>query len=878
MKFRLLLFNAFCLLTLQLSAQVVDVATGVNQPVGIAKKGNEIYISEYGSGKVSVIDITQPLPTSPMDVVGSLIQPTGLLVTGDELYISVEGSNKVVKINTTVMNPPLVDVVTNIASPEGLFLEGNELYIGQFLSGGIRKIDITEAFPPAVTSVVAGYDAAGLIIAGNNLYFSDLNSTIYKIDIQTGSSPEAVVSGLAQPAGLTLNGNFLYISEFGGGKISRIDLNESNPTPETVASGLSQPTLVVFDGIDLFFGQLGLNKISKIQIAAPSFSSLSPVCSNAMPDNLGGASPTGGVYSGPGVTDNGDGETFTFDPVTAGGVGMYTVTYTAINGQTASANIEVVPSPSLTSSSTPNTGANDGTATVNASGGASPYTYAWSNGATTATITGLADGTYDATVTDANGCTAATSIEVLLAGDACADAFDINNLFGQPFDEPQTSGIYDNTDYTTENDPAEGWECFGEPNGNGSAPSLERTIWYSFTGDGTTYKITTVPCNATNYITEGDTQIAVYSGNCSDPAPVTCNEDDPDATDFRAAVEVATESGVEYLVMIDGFGPDFEAFGEFCIEVTRLSICPVDLVLTTQAEVDAFPADYPGCTEIEGNLTIGASTDIDDLTPLAQIVSIGGNLQLFGNNALISLSGLDSLTSVGGDVDIQINPGLTSISGLEKLTTIGGKLLIAGHPNLASLAGLSGLIATGDGLLLIQNHALTDLSGLDNITSIGDGGLNIEQNDALTSLSGIDNIDHNSIADLRLVSSANLATCNVASICDYLEFPANPANITGNAQGCADRQEVEAACIVNVKEELLRTVSLFPNPTRGTVEITGLENDGILTVFNYTGRMIRQEALAAPGAQLDLSGMPAGMYLLHIATANGVATSRVVKE
>ena len=48
-------------------------------------------------------------------------------------------------------------------------------------------------------------------------------------------------------------------------------------------------------------------------------------------------------------------------------------------------------------------GAADGTATVMASGGIPGYTYLWSNGATTATITGLMPGSYTVTVTDNNG-------------------------------------------------------------------------------------------------------------------------------------------------------------------------------------------------------------------------------------------------------------------------------------------------------------------------------------------------------------------------------------------------------------------------------------------------------------------------------------------
>lgn len=56
--------------------------------------------------------------------------------------------------------------------------------------------------------------------------------------------------------------------------------------------------------------------------------------------------------------------------------------------------------------------ASDGSATAGPTGGTAGYTYAWSNAGTTATITGLAPGTYTVTVTDANTCTAVQTVTV----------------------------------------------------------------------------------------------------------------------------------------------------------------------------------------------------------------------------------------------------------------------------------------------------------------------------------------------------------------------------------------------------------------------------------------------------------------------------------
>ncbi|MFH6937527.1 MBG domain-containing protein [Flavobacterium sp. FlaQc-30] len=58
-------------------------------------------------------------------------------------------------------------------------------------------------------------------------------------------------------------------------------------------------------------------------------------------------------------------------------------------------------------------GSKNGTATVAVSGGFGTYTYSWSpSGGTAATATGLSPGTYTATVTDANNCTAKQSFTI----------------------------------------------------------------------------------------------------------------------------------------------------------------------------------------------------------------------------------------------------------------------------------------------------------------------------------------------------------------------------------------------------------------------------------------------------------------------------------
>jgi uncharacterized repeat protein (TIGR01451 family) len=88
--------------------------------------------------------------------------------------------------------------------------------------------------------------------------------------------------------------------------------------------------------------------------------------------------------------------------------GSYTVTVTDAGGCTGLGYVYIGQNPNGLSgniSSTPETCIQaNGTASVTVTGGTLPYTYLWSNGATTQSISGLSYGSYYVTVTDALGC------------------------------------------------------------------------------------------------------------------------------------------------------------------------------------------------------------------------------------------------------------------------------------------------------------------------------------------------------------------------------------------------------------------------------------------------------------------------------------------
>ena len=169
---------------------------------------------------------------------------------------------------------------------------------------------------------------------------------------------------------------------------------------------------------------------------------------------------------------------------------------------------------------------------------------------------------------------------------------------------------------------------------------------------------------------------------------------------------------------------------------------PGDITLLTQADVNAFGANYPSCTMISGNLTIGPSADIVNLTGLAGIITITGTLQVNRNDLLTNLNDLSSLSTLDGGLTVT-NNDLLSTSNLSALSSLEVSIDISNNPvltnfdlsavmtqniesmrvenNLKLTTGLLPTDVTTINLYLnyFNNPLLTAISEMNSLTSIG---------------------------------------------------------------------------------------------------------------------------------------------------------------
>lgn len=177
----------------------------------------------------------------------------------------------------------------------------------------------------------------------------------------------------------------------------------NGPATEDI-SGLADGTYVVTvtDNITgcIAFGSFPVQAGNELVVtSAPTSPSCGLINGAINVSVTGGSAPYSFVWSNGAITED----------ISGLGAGLYTVTVTDLNGcsfdTTLNLNNQGSPSVSGTAVSPTCTGTSNGSISLGVSGGVGPFTYTWSNGASTQNLTNLSGGTYNVIITDqGTGC------------------------------------------------------------------------------------------------------------------------------------------------------------------------------------------------------------------------------------------------------------------------------------------------------------------------------------------------------------------------------------------------------------------------------------------------------------------------------------------
>lgn len=291
----------------------------------------------------------------------------------------------------------------------------------------------------------------------------------------------------------------------------------------------------------------------------------------------------------------------------------------------------------------------------------------------------------------------------------------------------------------------------------------------------------------------------------------------------------------------------------------------------TQAQIDNFADDYPGCTIILGPVEIreSAPANITDLDGLSHLTEIRGNLTISDNAILASLQGLDNIAE-GALTNLSIlnNPILSDCAAqtiCDYLTAPGNLAMISG--NQMGCQTIPQVQAACAALPVIWGQPLVATAQADGIV-LRWSVLEQFQNHSFT-------VEHSTDGRLFLALATLPAGTEQTGEQTFTYLHPKPA--PGSHYYRIRQTDVDGAFTFgNLATATVGAPSrrLYPNPTAGQVFVE-VDAPTQLRVFHASGQPMGRYALQAGTNSIALDGYPAGMYVFQ--TADG-ASWRVVKS
>lgn len=540
-------------------------------------------------------------------------------------------------------------------------------------------------------------------------------------------------------------------------------------------------------------------------------------------------------------------------------------------------------------------GTNDGTATASPTGGTGAYTFEWSNGETTQTITGLSDGPHTVTVTDENGCTAVQTVTVLAGncgittsfiataaacnGQANGTATVVINGGNAPFTYAWSSG----GSAQTENGLAAGTYTVTIIDANNCDVESEVTITQPSVLELEVVSVVETDCpNAPN----GSAVVSGSGGTGSLSYQWSNNQTGAEVDGLIAGTytvvvrdaNACTATAVVTVVAVDNEPPVIE--GNSLIAAlgvagnVTLTAQSLGLTVTDNCEVDEVIFQPPSfsCAQLgPHDVVVTATDDAGNMTTTTITITVVDNLppalvcpssvvRCFGDNVVQYPAPVatDNCLGNGGMFDL--------VSGLP-----------SGSPFPLGTTTVTYTYTDADGNVGACTFEVTVLTKLEvSLDTILDdkGGLNI----------GAVRINVNgSLSPYTFEWFQNGVL--LANTSEDLEGIGNGSYtvIVTDEVGCtATAGPFVVDSLVSTKQvpDWANGLLIMPNPTSGQLSVifpTQLFDDVRLTVFDMTGRLVLQQQTEAPARMdIDLSVVPDGLYTVLLRVRDQVLARKIV--
>lgn len=536
--------------------------------------------------------------------------------------------------------------------------------------------------------------------------------------------------------------------------------------------------------------------------------------------------------------------------------GTYTCTVTDANGCTKTRSFTIYEqTPIVVTSVKTNIvchGATNGSATVSATGGVPGYTYAWSTGSGSPSVTGLAAGTHTVTVTDALGCSIVHTV-VITEPDALAVVISQTNVL-----------------------------CSGNSDGSLGVAVTGGTGAYTYAWTpnvGTGATVTGL--NAGNYsvtITDANGCTALRNFSLTQPAPLAASLTKTDVNCFggndgtAAAIVTGGTAPYTYAWTAPGGGtpnPLNLVSGTYTVTITDANGCTFTGSVTINQPLQLLVTNHPqNATVSAGGNTTYTVTATNAASYQWQVSADGTNWTTItngGTNPAYSGATTNSLTVTGA-------PASHNGYHYRVVLSNGVNCIILSNPALLTVTSV--LVAVDDDFS--ATNILTGTGGIAGDVTANDLFNNLPVNDDDVVITVVDNdglvgVAFDNDGNLIVPATAAIGTYTVIySICEAAQ-PGNCSTaeaivVVTDVTGTVDFRDIK--------------LSIYPNPATSEVFINipdfSSHKNMKVTIHDLNGRLVKETHLTAELQSIAVTGLESGVYIFRITSDTGEATKRIV--
>lgn len=217
--------------------QSVPPVSGLNSPVGVAANGDDLFVTDANSSRVSWSNTPRRTPTPPWQSASNTVwvgpftglnSPHGVFwVMGQQFYVVDAGNNRVLMWRDG-MNAPQVLGFTGLNNPDGIAVD--EFYNVFVADTGNNRVVLLKGDGTQSVLAFTGLNSPqGVAVFSGDVYVADGgNNRVVKLkfDRTTKATTQSIlpISGLKNPRGVALDGQGnLYVVDSGNNRVLKLD-------------------------------------------------------------------------------------------------------------------------------------------------------------------------------------------------------------------------------------------------------------------------------------------------------------------------------------------------------------------------------------------------------------------------------------------------------------------------------------------------------------------------------------------------------------------------------------------------------------------------------------------------------------------------------